>query len=174
MIQWNSSHPALRFVDAGLWQFAHCTILNAPSDATTLLETRKGPVAYAIEDGKKRRIVLGFALSDSSIPLLAGFPVFLQNALEWIQEGYHPVPASTTSEMHNREGFTGTAIDSPYVNFLDPSESNIRPQSPGGNSTGEIASLLRRQDVSVWFLILLVVVIIVEWWVFHQRIHVEA
>jgi Ca-activated chloride channel homolog len=170
VIQWNSSHPVLRFVDAGMWNFAHVQVLRVPDDASVLLETRNGPAGYAIEKNGIRKVVLGFSLSDSNLYLRAGFPVFLQNAIDWISSASKSESIYTSAE-HPFEGPIGKHA---YVNFADARESNIAPQSPHAVSQYRSGTLSFRHDLSHLFLILLIALIIVEWWVFHQRIHVEA
>ena len=171
VIQWNSSHPVLRFVDAGLWHFNHVSVLKVPDDASVLLETRGGPVGYAIENGTVRKVIFGFSLSDSNLYLRAGFPVFLQNALEWINNGTRAaVPEYTSAELP----LEGPVGKDGYVNFADAAESNIMPQHPAVSSHYGTDTLSLRRSLSAWFLLLLIAAVIVEWWVFHQRIHVEA
>jgi hypothetical protein len=171
VIQWNNSHPVLRFVDAGLWHFSHVNVLKVPDDASILLETRSGPVGYAIENGTTRKVIFGFSLSDSNLNLRAGFPVFLQNALEWINSGTRETAPIYTSAELPLEGPIGKDA---FVNFADATESNIAPQHPAVSSHYGSGTLSLRHSLSSWFLLLLIAVVIVEWWVFHQRIHVEA
>lgn len=171
VIQWNASHPVLRFINPRLWHLTHVSTMKVPVQGTVLLETREGPVGYALETVKGRQIVFGFALSDSNLYLRAGFPVFLQNALDWIHAGMkNSQPVYTNTEFP----VEGPVANSGYVNFSDPSESNITPQHPASKSHQEKGTLALRHDLSTWFLILLIAAVIVEWWVFHQRIHVEA
>ena len=170
VVQWNSAHPALRFVDAGLWKFAKYSVLNPPPDATILMETSRGPVAYASKSQQGRRLILGFKLEDSNLYQLAGFPVFLQNATRWIEEDLQkPVPALTGPSIRKEGKFQDSSGISGFANFADAGESRILPGRSSGMSAPETWQVARKQDVSRWFLILAVSIVILEWWAFHRR-----
>ena len=169
VLQWNSAHPVLRFVDAGMWSFTRYAVLTPPADATVLIETALGPVGYASERNGERRIVLGFTLEDSNLYRLAGFPVFLQNAIQWIDEDLHsPLPSVTGPEIR-KEGAFEMGKSKGYANFADAGESKILPGNPRGLAKSGTQNVPRRRDVSRWFLILALGIVIVEWWAFHRR-----
>jgi len=172
-VQWNSVHPALRFVDVSRWRFA---TQNAPvpPEATALIETATGIAAYAIDRPECRQIVLNFAVEDSNLPLLAGFPIFLQNSIEWIREGLDKsLPTLTGGEFKQEGAFTSLQRQG-YANLADAGESDIAPAKMEARAGTESKSVAGRIDLSVWFLILLLGIAILEWWVFHQRMHAEA
>jgi hypothetical protein len=98
VVQWNETHPVLRFVDAGLWQFSHYSVLPVPPGAQILLETQTGCVAYAQDSSAGKKIVVGFSLEDSNMVLFAGFPVFLQNSIEWLNSDQRPPASVLTGE----------------------------------------------------------------------------
>ena len=167
IVQWNSAAPQLRFVDAGLWKIAKYSNLEPPPGAQPLLETSGGVVGYAHDSAGKRRVVLGFQIEDSNLPLLAGFPIFVGNALDWIREGLYPERTTLTDREHPKEG----EIDSGkgFVNFADPSESQLQPQKIQGSSVSETKASILKKDFSKWFLMVLLAVVILEWWVFHRK-----
>jgi Ca-activated chloride channel homolog len=167
IVQWNQAASALRFVDAGLWRISNYQILHPPSGSQTILETSKGIVGYTQEIAARRRVVLGFQLEDTNLPLLAGFPIFIENATEWIHAGLHPERPTTTSRDYPQEG----EIDSGkgYVNFADSRESELVPAKVQTRSRAETKASILRHDFSNWFLMALLTVIILEWWVFHRK-----
>ena len=114
---------------------------------------------------------MGFALEDSNLPLMAGFPVFLQNSIYWIREKSDQPSVTLTDRQHPEKGPIGT---SQYVNFADAGESAIQPQHPSAQGVTSEHTSLDRRDVATWFLILLTAIIMLEWWTFHRRIHVET
>jgi len=63
VIEWNKAHPALRFVDAGLWGFTHCSPLDLPEGSVALIETGYGPACYASDRHGERNITCGFGLN---------------------------------------------------------------------------------------------------------------
>ena len=167
IVQWNQAASALRFVDAGLWRISNYQILEPPTGSQTLLETSKGIVGYTQEIAGRRRVVLGFQLEDTNLALLAGFPIFIENAMEWIHAGLHPERPTRTSREYPQEG----EIDSGkgYVNFADSHESELVPAKVQTRSRAETKATVLRHDFSNWFLMALLAVIILEWWVFHRK-----
>ena len=167
IVQWNQAASALRFVDAGLWRISNYQILDPPSGSQTLLEISKGIVGYTHEIANRRRVVLGFRLEDTNLPMLAGFPIFIENAMEWIHAGLHPQRPTRTSREYPQEG----EIDSGkgYVNFADSRESELVPAKLQTRSRVETKAAVLRHDFSNWFLMALLAVIILEWWVFHRK-----
>ncbi len=167
VIQWNASAAPIRFVDPGLWRFSRTRILEAPPGAETLLETSKGTIGYTLERSNRRQVVLGFSLEDSNLPLLAGFPIFISNTIDWIDQGLHPAPQTVTGGVYPKEGPIESGKG--FVNFLDANESNLDPGPIKSNSESGMQASVIRQDFSRWFLLTLVSVIILEWWVFHRK-----
>jgi Ca-activated chloride channel family protein len=167
IVQWNQGASALRFVDAGIWRISNYQILDPPSGSQPLLETSKGIVGYTQEIAGRRRVILGFQLEDTNLALLAGFPIFIENSMEWIHAGLHPERPARTSREYPQEG----DIDSGkgYVNFADNHESELVPAKFQTRSRSETKATVLRQDFSNWFLIALLAVIILEWWVFHRK-----
>jgi hypothetical protein len=169
VVQWNQSHPALRFVDAGLWDFSHYSLLKPPPGADILMETSEGPVAYTQSTPGRRTIVIGFALEDSNIVMMAGFPVFLQNSIEWLASSSENRLPVFTSGRYQKEGTIEESGRKGFVNFADAGESNIAPLKIQGHSSSGSGTIQGRTDLSVWFLILVIAMIILEWWAFHRR-----
>ncbi len=170
IVQWNQNNPVLRFVDAGLWRFSHVSVLKIPAGAEILMETSEGPVAYSDSSLNQRKIVIGFSLDDSNVVLLAGFPVFLQNSIEWLATDQRSVVPVLTGGPYRKEGTVEQSGARGYVNFADAVESNITPQKIQGTSSFDSGGFKGRTDLTTWFLILLILILILEWWVFHRRI----
>jgi len=167
IVQWNQAAAPLRFIDAGLWRISNYQVLKIPGGAETLLETSDGIVAYLEDRGGKRQIILGFKLDDSNLPLLAGFPIFLQNALVWIEEGLQPRLPTVTTREHKKEGVISDGKG--YVNFADENESDLVPAKIRTRSAAESRIATVRQDFSLWFLLALLTVVMLEWWAFHRK-----
>lgn len=170
IIQWNTSHPTLRFVDAGIWKFLHCRALSPPPGSTVLLETDRGPVGYAVERPGMRAIVLGFDLEQTNLVEYAGFPIFLQNAIAWIQEGVEPPLQTTTDRDARKEGPHEVRSQHAFFNFADAIESNIAPQRLGMHSAPENQTMKITRSLAAYFLVLLIGMLMLEWWAFHRRL----
>ncbi len=168
-VHWNEGHPVLRFVDVGAWQIQNTNSITPPVGSESLVDISSGSIAYASEDNG-RKIVLGFPLENSNLPLLAGFPVFLQNAIQWIQEEKQKPLASVTGDKLRTEGSYQSDGKEGYANFADAGESNIQPAPPKSKSGSSATMVQRKTDVGNWFLILATGIVIVEWWAFHRRV----
>lgn len=170
VVQWKQSHPVLRFVDAGLWNFSHHNILQVPSGAEILMETPQGCIAYAQDLPEGKKIVVGYGLEDTNMILFAGFPVFLQNSIDWLASSSQTPAVQFTGGQIKKEGPTQDRGETRYANFADPLESNITPQKISGHSSADSGTVRGKTDLSTWFLILLILIVILEWWAFHRRI----
>lgn len=170
IVEWNSTHPVLRFVDSGLWSLAKYSILVVPADAVVLMETARGPVAYARETEHGRIIVLGFTLEDSNLYELAGFPVMMQNALQWIQQDLQKPLSSLTGPSTPKEGAYNSGNRKGFSNFADSRESAIAPGKTTAFARSGAQKIAQTRDLSRWFLLLAIGIVIVEWWAFHRRI----
>jgi hypothetical protein len=167
IVQWNASSDPLRFVDAGLWRISNYQILQPPAGSHSLLETSKGVVAYAMDKNGRRQIVLGFPLEDSNLGILAGFPIFIANSIEWIRNSTEPSGSVFTGREHPQEGEMESGKG--YVNFADAKESELTPAPVRRASASETRAAILRRDFSKWFLLALLAVVILEWWVFHRK-----
>ncbi|HET6267074.1 MAG TPA: VWA domain-containing protein, partial [Acidobacteriota bacterium] len=170
VIEWNKAHPALRFVDAGLWQFTHCSPLDLPEGSVALLETGHGAACYASDRRGERNITCGFGLNQTNLVTFAGFPIFLQNSLRWISEGLREPLPTLTGNITPKKGPFEQAGRKGYLNFADAAESQIAPGKLSAQSAAVRQPARIYRNLSVYFLILLLGIIIVEWWAFHRRL----
>ncbi|MEN8149299.1 MAG: BatA and WFA domain-containing protein [Planctomycetota bacterium] len=81
LVDWNRRHPLNRDVDWSEVLLSGASVIQAGESAVPLVEINAGPVAVALP-GPGTRIVLGFRLEESSLPLRVGFPIFFANVLE--------------------------------------------------------------------------------------------
>jgi hypothetical protein len=167
IVQWNQASAPMRFIDAGLWRVSNYQVFTVPTDANSMIETSEGSVGYFEDTGTKRKVVLGFKIEDSNLPLFAGFPIFMANALNWIEEGIHPQMPTTTNQVFKKEGEISSGTS--YVNFADENESNLTPGKVESSSAPDSQITMVRQDFSTWFLLALLGVVMLEWWAFHHK-----
>lgn len=83
---WDTSHPLLENISLNdlFVQRAQKTSASNDGDDTVLIAAAgNAPLAWAHEQGT-RRVAFGFALEQSNFALHAAFPVFLNNALNWM------------------------------------------------------------------------------------------
>ena len=85
---WNAAHPLLEnisLLDLNVDRATVVGLRGPPQESASVLVSAPGnvPLIVAHEDGV-RWIWVSFALEDSNFALHAGFPIFLNNALNWM------------------------------------------------------------------------------------------
>jgi hypothetical protein len=84
IVDWKNAHPLLRFVNFDNVQIAESLAVKAPSWGIPLVETSPTPVILAGELARQRLIWLGFDPLQSTWPWRISFPIFMANAVEWL------------------------------------------------------------------------------------------
>jgi hypothetical protein len=79
-----TGHPLLRFVSLDNVQIAESFAVKTPSWATALVDAPENPLILAGELGRQRIVWIGFDLLQSTWPLRISFPIFVANAVEWL------------------------------------------------------------------------------------------
>jgi Ca-activated chloride channel homolog len=77
-------HPLTRFVQFDNVQIAKSLQARVPDWATPLVESTKSPLIMAGQHGSRRIVWIGFSLLESNWPLRLSFPIFISNALQWL------------------------------------------------------------------------------------------
>ncbi|MEO8166007.1 MAG: hypothetical protein ABI619_11490, partial [Betaproteobacteria bacterium] len=100
---WDAAHPLLdniSLLDLSVDRATSVDLKNQREGSTIVLASAPGgtPLIVAHDDGA-RWISFSFALADSNFPLHAGFPIFLDNALNWML-GEQPVLARGLGLIH--------------------------------------------------------------------------
>ena len=85
---WNAAHPLLEnisLLDLSIHRATVVALENPPKDSESVLASGPGgvPLIIAHEDGV-RWVSVSFALEESNFALHAGFPIFLNNTLNWM------------------------------------------------------------------------------------------
>ena len=85
---WNAAHPLLEnisLLDLSIHRATVVALENPPKDSESVLASGPGgvPLIVAHEDGV-RWVSVSFALEESNFALHAGFPIFLNNTLNWM------------------------------------------------------------------------------------------
>jgi hypothetical protein len=84
IVDWKASHPLLRYAGFDNVQVVQSFAAKAPSWAVSLVEAPEAPLMLAGELGRQRIIWIGFDLLESNWPLRVSFPIFIANAVEWL------------------------------------------------------------------------------------------
>jgi hypothetical protein len=132
VVDWKSAHPLLRYVNLDNVQVAEASGIKAPRWGTVLVEAPQTPLVVAGEVGRQRVIWIGFDLLASNWPLRVSFPMFIANAMEWLN------PATTTAERLNVRAGEPIRIEVPEGTTaaeVQPPGEGWRPISIDAGST---------------------------------------
>jgi Ca-activated chloride channel homolog len=91
IVDWKSAHPLLRYTGFDNVQVVASLTARTPGWAVSLVESPQAPLILAGELGRQRIIWIGFDILESNWPLRVSFPIFIPNAVEWLD------PANTRS-----------------------------------------------------------------------------
>ena len=118
IVDWKSGHPLLRFVSFDDVEIAEAFAVRSPFWGESLVDSGQSPLIVAGEQGGQRRLWIGFDTIRSTWPLRVSFPMFMANAVQWLN------PAHSRSEGLNVQ--TGKPIQVGYETERD-SISVTRP-----------------------------------------------
>ncbi|HEX3720531.1 MAG TPA: BatA and WFA domain-containing protein [Verrucomicrobiae bacterium] len=102
IVDWKNTHPLLRYINLDNVQISETLGVRAPAWGIPLVETRQTPLLLAGELAHQKIIWVGFDTLQSTWPLRVSFPIFIANAVDWLN------PASTKSRqllLHAGEPF---------------------------------------------------------------------
>jgi Ca-activated chloride channel family protein len=86
IVDWKSTHPLLRYASFDNVQIVQSlTPRNGtPPWAVSILEAPQAPLIVAGDLGRQRIVWVGFDPLESNWPLRVSFPIFIANAIEWL------------------------------------------------------------------------------------------
>jgi hypothetical protein len=84
IIDWRQAHPVLRSVTLNDVAIAESLVVKVPDWAVSLVDSTTTPLAVAGELGRQRVVWVGFDPLRSTWPLRVSFPIFIANALQWL------------------------------------------------------------------------------------------
>jgi hypothetical protein len=84
IVDWRSAHPLLRYAGFDNVQIVESFGAKTPSWAVSLLDSPQAPLILAGDLGRQRIIWIGFDILESNWPLRVSFPIFMANAVEWL------------------------------------------------------------------------------------------
>jgi len=101
-VDWRNTHPLLRYINLDNVQINETLGVKTPSWAAALVEAQQTPLILAGEYERQKVVWIGFDTLQSTWPLRISFPMFIANAVEWLN------PAATKSSqlmVHGGEPF---------------------------------------------------------------------
>ena len=84
IVDWRAAHPLLRYSGFDNVQVMQSLTAKTPTWAVSLADAPQAPLMLAGELGRQRIIWIGFDILESNWPLRVSFPIFIANAVEWL------------------------------------------------------------------------------------------
>jgi Ca-activated chloride channel homolog len=94
IVDWKSAHPVLRFVNFDNVQVAESLRVKPPAWGISLVDSPQTPLIIAGEINRQRLVWIGFDPLQSTWPLRISFPIFMANAVDWLN------PASANADQY--------------------------------------------------------------------------
>jgi hypothetical protein len=101
-VDWKNTHPLLRYINLDNVQINETLGVRTPGWAVSLVEAQQTPLILAGELARQKVVWIGFDTLQSTWPLRISFPMFIANAVDWLN------PAATKSSelmVHGGEPF---------------------------------------------------------------------
>lgn len=92
IVDWKNTHPLLRYINLDNVGIAETMGVKMPGWAVPLVEAQETPLILAGELSHQRILWIGFDTLQSTWPRRASFPMFMANAIGWLN------PAATKSQ----------------------------------------------------------------------------
>jgi hypothetical protein len=133
LIDWDRSHPILRGLNLR-FMAEKMFRLTVPLDGQVLIDGADGPMLVFHRDGRRAHMVFAFDVNDTGWPLTASFPVFMDNALQYLALG---------SQMSVRESYSpGATPRIPRFNLQQAAPDLRRIVISGPSSFGTVAATI--------------------------------
>jgi hypothetical protein len=84
IVDWRSSHPVLRYAGFDNVQILQSLAAKTPSWAVSLVDAPQASLMLAGDLARQRVVWVGFDILESNWPLRVSFPIFIANAVEWL------------------------------------------------------------------------------------------
>ncbi len=84
IVDWHHTHPLLRYVNFDNVDVAESILPKLPPWGVSLVQSQERPLIVAGEKERRRIIWMGFDPLQSNWPLRISYPIFVANALEWL------------------------------------------------------------------------------------------
>ena len=84
IVDWRSSHPLMRYAGFDNVQVKESFTARTPTWAVSLADAPQASLMLAGELGRQRIVWIGFDFLESNWPLRISFPIFIANAVEWL------------------------------------------------------------------------------------------
>jgi Ca-activated chloride channel family protein len=84
IVDWRAAHPLLRYAGFDNVQVMQSLTTKTPPWAISVVDSPQSPLILAGDLGRQRIVWVGFDLLESNWPLRISFPIFIANAVDWL------------------------------------------------------------------------------------------
>jgi hypothetical protein len=84
IVDWKAAHPLMRFVSLDNVLIAKSVMVAPPDWGVRVVDATQTPLVVAGELGRQRVVWIGFDILESTWPLRVSFPIFMANAINWL------------------------------------------------------------------------------------------
>jgi hypothetical protein len=98
-VDWKNTHPLLRYINMDNVQIGETLAVKTPSWAVALVDAPRTPLLLAGELARQKIVWIGFDTLQSTWPLRISFPMFIANAVDWLNP-----EATKSSQLMVRAG----------------------------------------------------------------------
>ena len=99
VVDWKNTHALLRYVNFDNVQISEALSVKTPTWAVSVADAQQTPLILAGEMGRQKIVWVGFDTLQSTWPLRISFPIFVANAVEWLNPS-----SSKNAELSVRAG----------------------------------------------------------------------
>lgn len=127
-VDWKNTHPLLRYINLDNVQIGETLGVKTPSWATALVEAQQTPLIMAGELSRQKIVWIGFDTLQSTWPLRISFPMFIANAVDWLN------PEATKSSqlmVHGGEPFRFALTQAAATAEVTMPDGTKRTLTPG-------------------------------------------
>lgn len=145
LMDWDRSHPVMRHVDFSRVVIEEALRIRPLTAGRSLVDSRSGPLIYALEEPDRKAVFVGFDLFKTDFPLRVAFPLILSNTLRWL----HPSGLDQTSLQ--------LAAGQPILLPVEHGVSSVTVTTPSGRTvkapvTRGVVSFTETDEVGVYTL----------------------
>ena len=130
IVDWKPTHPLLRSVALEDVQIGRALVVKAPSWALSVVDAARTPLVLAGDFQRHKVVWVGFDLYQSTWPLRVSFPIFISNAIEWLNSGSKGVAATTMKTGEPLKLSVAEGLSSFEVTLPDQARHTIK-MDPG-------------------------------------------
>lgn len=84
IVKWENNHPLMRYVDFDGVLLAESLKVQTPTWAQSVVDSTRNPLILAGDRGRQRIVWIGFDTLRSNWPKRVAFPIFIANAVDWL------------------------------------------------------------------------------------------